>query len=227
MISIVIPVYNEEDHILNLLQHLEKVTAGNVLEIICVDGGSSDRTPELLKEAKEVSFISSGKGRARQMNAGAAIAKGTVLYFLHADSYPPQYFDALIVDAIAKNNLAGCFQMKFDKDHWWLKLMGQFTRINHKACRGGDQSLFVQKKLFREIGGFDENYAVYEDNDFIARLYDKKQFVVLKKWLTTSARLYETKGVWQLQFIYLQIYWKKYRGAGPNELYSFYKSQIG
>ena len=68
-----------------------------------------------------------------------------------------------------QGNLAGCFCMKFDKNHWWLNLMGYFTKFNHKSCRGGDQSLFVEKELFKDIGGFDESYIVYEDNDIIKK----------------------------------------------------------
>ena len=67
---------------------------------------------------------------------------------------------------------------------------------------------------------------MYEDNDIIRRLYEKNQFVVIKKWLTTSARRYEEYGVWKVQYVFLQIYWKKYRGASPDELYSFYKTKL-
>lgn len=227
MISIIIPVYNEEEHILNLLSHLRKVSSGKVLEIITVDGGSTDRTAKILVAEPGIIYLTSKKGRACQMNAGARIATGPILYFLHADSFPPQDFDNLILDNVLNGNNAGCFKMKFDNNHWWLNTVGHLTRINHRFCRGGDQSLFIKSKLFNEVGGYDEAFTVYEDNDLICKLYKRKQFTVIQEWLTTSARLYERMGIWNLQFLYFQIYWKKYRGAQPEELYQLYKSKVG
>lgn len=226
MISIIIPVFNEAKGINHLLDHLRRNSTQFISEIIVVDGGSNDGTCEIVTSRGDSVLHHSAKGRARQMNAGASIATGKILYFLHADSYPPQDFDLHIVKAFEKENRAGCFQMKFDRNHWWLNLMGHFTRINHKACRGGDQSLFVEKELFENIGKFDESFIVYEDNEIVRRLYEQKQFVVIKKWLVTSARLYDRLGVWKTQYLFCQIYYKKWRGATPDELYGHYKSKV-
>ncbi len=226
MISIVIPVLNEEKGIIKLLDHLNKSAGNFVEEIIVVDGGSTDASCNLIAKRSDVLLIAAEKGRALQMNAGARISKGDILYFLHADSFPPKNFDKAIVEEVKKGNRAGCFIMKFDKNHWWLNLMGHFTKINHKACRGGDQSLFIEKTLFKQIGEFNESFIVYEDNMMIRKLYEMKEFVVIKKWLTTSARLYETLGVWQAQLLFCQIYWKKWRGASPAELYSHYERKV-
>jgi len=226
MISIIIPAYNEEQQLPVLLKHLEAVSSGYVSEIIVVDGGSSDKTAEVSKNHPKVFYVPSEKGRSVQMNTGAKLAQGEILYFLHADSLPPQNFDSLIVNKLHNGKKAGCFQMKFDKNHWWLNLMGQFTKVNHITCRGGDQSLFVEKSLFNEIGGFNESYKVYEDNEIIRRLYKKKQFTVIKSWITTSARLYEKMGVWNTQWLFIEIYWKRRRGASAEELYSHYYKRL-
>ena len=226
MISIIIPVYNEEEHLPRLLKHLEANSSGNVAEIIVVDGGSSDNTPKIAKDHPKVFYLPSEKGRAVQMNTGAKIAKGEIFYFLHADSFPPEKFDSLIIDSINNGSNSGCFQMRFDKDHWWLNLMGQFTRINHISCRGGDQSLFVQRDHFNEIGGFDESFQVYEDNELIKRLYKAGNFMVIKSWITTSARLYEKMGVWNTQRLFAEIYWKRRFGASAEELYNHYYKRI-
>lgn len=222
MISIIIPAYNEEAQLPVLISHLKKVSSGKISEIIIVDGGSTDNTAEIIKSDPDLTYIPSEKGRAVQMNTGAKNAKSAILYFLHADSFPPENFDSLIVSAVKSGKKAGCFKMKFDKDHWWLKLMGHFTKVNHITCRGGDQSLFVEKQLFDEIGGFNESYRVYEDNEIIKRLYKKKQFTIIKSWITTSARLYERLGVWNTQWLFIEIYWKRRRGATAEELYSHY-----
>ena len=226
MISIIIPVYNEEEQLPMLLKHLEASSSGHISEIIVVDGGSTDNTAAIAKDHPKVFYVPSEKGRAVQMNTGAKLSSSEILYFLHADSLPPENFDLLIVEEVKNGNKAGCFKMRFDKDHWWLNLMGQFTKINHISCRGGDQSLFVEKNLFNEIGGFDESYKVYEDNEIVKRLYKKQQFKVIKSWITTSARLYNKMGVWSTQRLFLEIYWKKRKGATAEELYSHYSKKV-
>lgn len=226
MISIIIPVYNEEVQLPGLLKHLEASSSGYISEIIVVDGGSTDRTSEIAKDHPKVFYVPSEKGRAIQMNTGAKLAKADIFYFLHADSLPPENFDALIVAEVGNGKKAGCFQMKFDKNHWWLNLMGHFTRINHISCRGGDQSLFVARELFERLQGFNESYIVYEDNEFIGRLYEAGNFTVIKSWITTSARLYNRLGVWNTQRLFVEIYWKRRRGASAEELYSHYYKRI-
>ncbi|WP_300435013.1 TIGR04283 family arsenosugar biosynthesis glycosyltransferase [Christiangramia sp.] len=226
MISIIVPAFNEEEQLPMLLRHLEASSSGNISEIIVVDGGSTDATATIAKNHPMVFYVPSEKGRAVQMNTGARLAKGEILYFLHVDSLPPSNFDSLIIAEVEKGNKAGCFKMKFDKDHWWLNLMGHFTKVNHITCRGGDQSLYVEMALFDEIGGFDESYKVYEDNEIIRRLYKKKQFTIIKKWITTSARLYDKLGVWNTQWLFIQIYWKRRTGASPEELYSHYYKRV-
>ncbi|MDX1544618.1 MAG: TIGR04283 family arsenosugar biosynthesis glycosyltransferase [Christiangramia sp.] len=226
MISIIIPVYNEEKQLPILLRHLENSSSGHISEIIIVDGGSTDDSVEIASNFENTILVDSEKGRAIQMNAGARIAGSPVLYFLHADSFPPENFDRLILEELKKGNKAGCFQMKFDKDHWWLNLMGWLTRLNHISCRGGDQSLFVEKELFEKIGCFNESYKVYEDNEIVKRLYEQKQFTVIKSWLTTSARLYEKLGVWKTQLLFAEIYWKRRFGATAEELYTHYYRRL-
>ncbi len=225
-ISIIIPVLNEEEHISSLLSYLKnKSSTKNIAEIIVVDGGSTDGT-FTSAEAENAVVISSKKGRAKQLNNGAKIATGDVLYFLHADSLPPKGFDVEILHAIQKGHLAGCFRLKFDSNHWWLRVAGWFTRFNWPSCRGGDQSQFITKTLFENIGGYDESFRIYEDNVLIRELYNRKQFTVIPKTITTSARLYEEKGVWALQYHFWAIHLKKRLGATAEELYAYYAKNI-
>lgn len=231
-ISIVIPVLNEALNISRLLVHLnEKSAGGHISEIIVVDGHSQDNTAALVKEFSKTSSIAiqlihSETGRAKQMNTGAKASIGSVLYFLHADSVPPQNFDSLIISEIKKQHLAGCFKMRFDSSHWWLALVSWVTRFNWSICRGGDQSLFITKALFDEIGGFDQEYIIYEDQILTNQLYKRKQFVVIQHWIVTSARLYEKKGVWRVQYHFLMIYLKKWLGGSADEIYTYYKKHI-
>lgn len=236
MLSIIIPVLNEAEIIKKLLTFLsENISAKNEIEIITVDGGSSDGTQQIIKEFIEsinpsatlrMTLENSEKGRAKQMNKGATKASGEIFYFLHADSFPPKNFDKYILSEIEKGNPAGCFRMKFDSNHWWLQLAGWFTKFSWRACRGGDQSQFITKDLFEEIGGFDETYTIYEDNILINELYERNKFVVIQQWITTSARLYKQKGVWNLQYHFWAIYVKRWLGADADQLYNYYLKNI-
>ncbi|MEO8934243.1 MAG: TIGR04283 family arsenosugar biosynthesis glycosyltransferase [Xanthomarina sp.] len=233
-ISIIIPMLNEAENIQNLLQHLiNNSNSKNISEIIVIDGGSTDNSQELARNFinsnilhTKVKLLISSKGRAKQMNLGAKNASGDILYFLHADSFPPKNFDQLIINQVQKSHLAGCFKMTFNSTHWWLQLAGWLTQFSWRACRGGDQSQFITKELFYEIGGFNEEFIIYEDNDLINKLYAKKQFTVIQEWLTTSDRLYKTHGVWKLQYHFWIIYVKKWFGASAEELYSYYKKNL-
>lgn len=243
MLSIIIPVLNEAATIEKLLIHIsENLSGENSAELILVDGGSNDGTVEIIQDfannlSRPVRFskpdrsfqihsINSEKGRAKQMNKGAKKASGEILYFLHADSFPPKNFDKYLIFEVEKGNPAGCFRMKFDSNHWWLQLAGWLTQFSWRACRGGDQSQFITKQLFDEIGGFDETYIIYEDNILINELYERKKFVVIQQRLTTSARLYKQKGVWNLQYHFMVIYVKRWMGADADELYNYYLKNI-
>ena len=230
-ISIIIPILNEANSIVLLLQHLiDNSSSTSISEIIVVDGGSKDESFKMVSEFlllnNKVVLISSERGRAKQMNLGQQKATGTILYFLHADSFPPSDFDQLIINEVEKGNLAGCFKMKFDHQHWWLQLASWLTQFKWRACRGGDQSQYITKILFDEIGGYDERFMIYEDNILINELYKINQFKVIQKPIVTSARLYERKGIWTLQYHFWTIYIKRWIGASPEEIYKYYNKYI-
>ena len=186
-------------------------------------------TKKVLKKSStltEIKLITSAKGRAKQMNFGAKHAKGNILYFLHADTFPPKDFDQHIISQVSKGNEAGCFRMQFDSNHWWLRLASWLTQFSWRACRGGDQSQFITRALFDEIGGYDENYVIYEDNILINELYERKAFVVINEKIRTSARLYKKVGVWKLQYHFWAIYVKHWFGASADEMLAYYQEHI-
>ena len=228
MISIIIPILNEAETIEELLFHLiDHSSLQNISEIIVVDGGSTDGSQDIIKRLDlKIKLLSSPKGRAKQMNLGAKTATGDILYFLHADSFPPLHFDKLIVSEVKKGNNAGCFRMQFDSNHWWLRLASWLTQFSWRACRGGDQSQFITRALFDDIGGYDERFVIYEDNILINELYARKEFVVINKKIKTSARLYRKHGVWKLQYHFWTIYVKKWFGANADDLLAYYKKHI-
>ena len=223
-ISIVIPILNEAEGIISLLKYLiTNSSKETVSEIIVVDGGSTDGSQNIVSKFKEATLLTSEKGRAKQMNLGAKHATGNILYFLHADSFPPENFDVLI---IKNHTQAGCFRMQFNSTHWWLKLCSWFTQFNWRICRGGDQSLFITKSMFNSIGGYNENFTICEDSVITKELYKRKCFKVINKKLKTSARLYEKQGTWKVQYHFLIIHLKYWLGADSQNLYNYYKKHL-
>ena len=226
LISIIIPVLNEEASIGSILTYLKNNSSiKNIKEILVVDGGSTDNTVAIASQF-DCKVLLSPKGRAKQLNFGAKHASAAVLYFLHVDTLPPNNFDVSIIEAIANGYQTGCFQMKFDSKSRFLSFFAWFSRVNHKLCRGGDQSLFITKTLFEKSEGFNEDYVVYEDNEFIGRLYEIAPFKILPLHVKTSARRYEERGEVALQYHFGMIHFKNYCGAGPDQLHDYYKRKI-
>jgi rSAM/selenodomain-associated transferase 2 len=226
MISIIIPTYNEADQILTTICKLKELSGGEHFEIIVSDGGSTDNTIELVKQAGAILVNSPRKGRAAQMNAGACLAKGEVLYFLHADTIPPDGYLTEVLEAVSKGYHAGCFMLSFDHPHWFLKANCWFTRFDVNAIRFGDQSLFVTKDTFEKSDGFSEDHIVLEDQELIKRLRKHVRFKVIKKPMITSARKYLENGVFKTQGIFFIIYFLYLAGFSQERLVRTYKKLI-
>jgi len=203
-ISIIIPTYNEEARIVDLLLHL-KVYAPADTEITVVDGQSNDRTVEKVKKAGFRCLVSPIKGRGAQMNFGASHTKGDILYFVHADTLPPKSFAKDIKTAIGKGFESGCYRFTFASDKWLLKINSWFTRFDRLMCRGGDQSLFVLRSVFDEMNGF-KNYDIMEDFEFIRRLRNQYPFTVMPKSIVVSARKYQDNNYLKVNLVNLVVF---------------------
>lgn len=228
MISIIIPTFNEEDHIAVTIRHLrESENPALLTEIIVVDGGSLDNTVFVAKKtgADQV-LISDKKGRSAQMNFGALHAKGGILYFLHADTFPPVDFAQQINQAVKANYNSGCFKLCFDHPHWFLKANCWFTKFDVNAFRFGDQSLFVNKATFEQSGGFCKKHLILEDQEIIRRLKEIGRFTVIQKPVLTSARKYLQNGVYKTQGIFFLIYMMYKLGVSQQKLLNTYRELI-
>jgi rSAM/selenodomain-associated transferase 2 len=199
-ISVIIPSFNEADNIGCLIESL-KINGKNYLhEIIIADSpNSTDTTKEIAQKLGAIAQKSPHEGRAFQMNFGASIATGEILYFVHADvKVNPDYaFD--ILKAIKNGHDFGCYRYQFDTDDWLLKVNAFCTRLPFIWCRGGDQTLFIRKKDFLKVGKFREDYQIMEDYEFIIRAKKVLNFKIIPKNVIVSARKYKTNSYLRVQ----------------------------
>ena len=220
-ISIIIPALNEEDYIGRTLEHTQNLQ-GN-FEIIVSDGGSTDRTCQIVKKYEMVRLISSEKGRANQMNAGADIAKGEILLFLHADTLLPENACSSVVQHLEKNNnIGGSFRLNFDQDHFLLKIYSWCSKFSAEVFTYGDHAIFMQKEIFEEIQGY-KKIPFLEDIEIQKRLRKAGKFRKINAAVTTSARRFEKMGTFKqltMDFLILVFY---NLGVSPRRLKKFYK----
>lgn len=194
MISIIIPAHNEQENLSILIPYLETLIENQDAEIfVAISAKNSDETP-VTHENPNINFLKCKQsGRASQMNSATAIAKGTILAFLHADVKPPATFILDIKNAIAKNNEAGFFSYQFDKESFLLKINASFTAKDGLFTGGGDQCLFIKKDVFQSLGKFNEAQVIMEDFEFFGRMKKEKiKYAIIKSDLIVSARKYET-----------------------------------
>lgn len=226
-ISIIIPTFNEAESIAGLLGYLRAATAGAPApEMLVVDGGSTDATELLAWQAGATVLRAPRKGRAGQLNHGAQRAQGQLLYFLHADSYPPAGFLADLQQASAQGYGAGCYRLAFDHPHWFLRFSAWCTRLPLTVVRFGDQSLFVRRELFHRAGGYREDLLVMEDQEIVQRLRALAPFRLLPRAVTTSARKYLANGVFRLQGIFTLIVVLYKVGVSQRRLVQLYRRLI-
>ena len=226
MISIIIPTYNEEDQIAQTIAAIHKARGTHTVEIIVTDGGSTDNTFDLASKHGATVVKSERKGRAAQMNKGATVATYSLLYFLHADSIPPNNFTTKILEAHGKGATSGCFRLAFDYPHWFLRMNAWFTRFDVNAFRFGDQSLFTTKEVFEKAGAFREELLIMEDQEIIHRLKKHGPFKIMNEVVITSARKYIDNGVYRMQGIFFRIWAMYYLGYSQESMLAVYRRLI-
>jgi len=222
--SIIIPVLNEAANIVAALQALSPLRARGV-ELIVVDGGSADGTAALARPLADF-VIASARGRATQMNAGAALARGDVLIFLHADTRLPGDADRRVVDGLARSGRAwGRFDVAIEGAHPLLPVVAHAMNFRSRltGITTGDQAMFVARAAFDRVGGFPE-IALMEDIALARNLKRLSRPLSLRARVTTSGRRWERRGVvrtivkmWRLRAAY-------FFGADPQDLARRYDS---
>jgi rSAM/selenodomain-associated transferase 2 len=222
--SIIVPVLNEADQINPLIEHIHNQGFGPLYEVIVVDGDPQGGTVRIIQD-KDVIAITSEKGRGRQMNAGAAAARGEILIFLHADTKLPDGALEKISRALEDQNyVGGAFDLKIDSDRLFLKYISARASLRSRWNRipYGDQAIFIRKKYFDQIGGYKE-IPLMEDVDLMRRIKkDGKQIVIFPDKVRTSARRWESEGALYTTLrnqILVRLF---YLGVSPHRLAKYY-----
>jgi rSAM/selenodomain-associated transferase 2 len=192
-ISVIIPTLNEA---LILEKSIAEIHCHSPHEIIIADGGSEDNTLGIA-EKFGLSIVESPPGRASQMNAGAKTATGDVLLFLHADSrVDADSFQKMAVVMKQENKVGGAFSLAIESEKPSLKMISNFAtlRAKHLHLVYGDQAIFVRAAVFHDIGGF-PSLPICEDLAFYRRLMTQGSTVILEEKAFTSARRWNTEGI--------------------------------
>lgn len=195
-------------------------------EVIVVDGGSTDGTPDVCASLADQVLVgpASLRGRARQMNHGAAQASGARLLFLHADTQLPPDVDVLVAQALAGDESWGRFDVRIEGQSRWLPMVAAMMNWRSRATgiATGDQAIFVQRNSFMQVGGFPDQ-PLMEDIELSRRLRALQAPVCLRQRVVTSGRRWDQRGAWRTIVLMWRLRWMYWRGAPPEQLARLYR----
>jgi rSAM/selenodomain-associated transferase 2 len=220
VVSVIIPVLNDAAQLRALLERLENEPGP--IETIVVDGGSMDGTRALEARFPFVRWTVSPPGRGRQMNAGARMARGEVLLFLHCDTHaPPGAIAGLPALLASRHAEFGAFRIRFDPPVWLPQLLAQATRLASPWCCFGDQGIFARREFFLSSGGFPD-IPLLEDVHWVRAAGKRASMVRSRHAVISSARRFEKIGTVRQSLRNLSILIRDLLGHDPARLARLY-----
>lgn len=219
-VSVVIPTLNEAG---GITQTLVRVREAGECEIVVVDGGSADGTPEIARLHADI-VLFSPRGRARQMNAGAQEATGEIVLFLHADTVLPDGFSELLNQALCYPKVVGGrFDVRLDAPGWPFRMIETLMNVRSRLTRiaTGDQAIFIRREVFLAVGGYPE-VDLMEDLELSRKLKQVGKVACLHARVTTSARRWQQNGVAKTVALMWVLRLCHFLGVPPEHLKTFY-----
>jgi rSAM/selenodomain-associated transferase 2 len=216
VLSVVVPALDEEESLPATLRAARRPGVG---ELIVVDGGSRDATLAVAARLADT-VLAAPRGRAVQMNTGAAVARGDVLLFLHADTRLPAGYPAAVARALADPAVvAGRFDVRLDADGAAYRLIGRLISLRSRLTRvaTGDQAIFVRRAAFERVGGF-PLLPLMEDVALSRALKRVGAIACLRDTVVTSARRWERRGVVRTVLLMWLLRAAYYAGVSPARL---------
>jgi rSAM/selenodomain-associated transferase 2 len=216
-LSIIVPVLNEAEGIGDALSALAPLRQRGV-EVIVVDGGSRDGTTKLAKPLAD-NVIGAPRGRGAQMNAGAAVARGDVLLFLHSDTRLPPKAETLVLDALKQSGVVwGRFDIRIE-GHLLLTIVGLAMNLRSRlsGIATGDQAMFVTRAAFQSVGGFPD-IALMEDVALSRSLKKLSSPLCLRARVVTSGRRWQQHGLLRTILLMWRLRLAYFLGATPAAL---------
>jgi rSAM/selenodomain-associated transferase 2 len=205
-IAMIIPTLNEEKMLPRLLKAARAADPTKLKRIVVADGGSSDRTIEIARTFNIEVVHADRSNRALQMNIGAEICKEHILYFIHADCLPPNGFEMNILNAVQKGKTCGCFRLKLESSNRLASICNWSTRLPFLWCRGGDQSLFLTRPIWEDIGPFPEIEIMEEYPIWEQILRRNLNFCLINRPILASSRKYNDNSFFEVQWANLQAF---------------------
>ena len=222
-LSIIVPMLNEAAALPGLLAQLARWRTRGC-EVVVVDGGSTDGSAAMARAAG-FTVVDAERGRARQMNAGAALARGEVLVFLHADTQLPADADAAVRGALADERCDwGRFDVRIAGRSPMLRVVAGLMNLRSRltGIATGDQAMFVRREAFDAVGGFPLQ-PLMEDIELSQRLLWRSRPACLRARVTTSGRRWEQRGVWRTIVLMWRLRWAYWRGVPAEVLAEAYR----
>ncbi|TXJ20102.1 glycosyltransferase [Brachyspira aalborgi] len=222
-VSIIIPTLNEEENIENLLNNLKSLKGD--FEVIFSDGGSLDKTIEIIKNFGDYKIIKSERGRAKQLNNGAKESNKDILLFLHADSIIEEDVLIKVENFIKNGNKAGCLKIKFDSKKIIMRLFAILSnlRVKYRNIAFGDQGIFIEKKLFEDIGMFDD-IPIMEDYKLSIKLKNVFPIKYIDSYIISSSRRFEKNGILKTALLMQKLQYMFRRGVSIDKIANIYNS---
>ena len=224
MISVVIPVLNEEDNLKLLLPVL--VSLETTVQIIVSDGGSRDGSRCVTDSFAGVEWVSGSRGRGAQLNRGASRARGDVLVFLHADTIPSPGAVEGVAELLQVHRAHfGAFRLRFNPPTWLPSTLAVMTAFASPWCCFGDQGIFCRADFFWVTGGFPET-ELLEDVHWVRRAGGRGRMVRSPRWVSTSSRRFQQVGGVRMSLRNLSILVRDLFGQDPARLAALYQKQV-